>query len=68
MQREREAKEAGMSHQVLRERGDAALEAWRTANAFMEYYDDGHRELTMARLWVQWLAREVSEYQSRCLN
>lgn len=68
MQREREAKEAGMSQQSLKERGDTALEAWHAASAFMEYYDDGHRELTMARLWVQWLAREVSEYQRRCLN
>lgn len=68
MQREREAKETGVSQQALKERGDAALEAWHIANTFMEHYNDGHRELTMARLWVQWLAREVFEYHRRCLN
>ncbi|KAF9469488.1 hypothetical protein BDZ94DRAFT_1242505 [Collybia nuda] len=66
MQREREAAEAGISRQVLRERSEMALEAWHVATAFMELYDDGHRELTMAQLWLQWLARETYEYHSRC--
>lgn len=38
------------------------LEEWRIANIFMESYEAGHREVTMASLWKEWVARQAYHY------
>lgn len=68
MQKEREAGEVGMAQEELRDRCVAAVEEWKVATSFMEMYNDGHRELTMGWLWVQWVAREAYGYNKRASN
>lgn len=44
------------------ERVKEIVEEWQIGDTFMLSYHDGHRELLMAKLWKQWLARTVYYY------
>lgn len=46
-------------------RVEEIVEQWRIAEVFLTSYDDGHRELVMARLWKQWLARVAYHYNQK---
>ncbi|KAF9458054.1 hypothetical protein BDZ94DRAFT_1325816 [Collybia nuda] len=65
MQKEHEIEVALMSKEALWDRCQSAVAMWKATMVFLEEYKDGHRELTMAQLWVEWLAREAYDYYSR---
>jgi hypothetical protein len=59
IQREQCAQRPTAGIEVLMEDLEHTVTEWDLGRRFMEVYDDGHRELAMARLWRQWLAREA---------
>ncbi|GLB38032.1 hypothetical protein LshimejAT787_0410830 [Lyophyllum shimeji] len=60
--RECEVTRASLPPSVVQEALVQAVGEWKIGSAFMDYYagfEEGHREREMARVWVQWLAREA---------
>jgi hypothetical protein len=37
----------------------AAINEWEVGRWFLTEYKDGHRERTMAKVWLQWVARQA---------
>lgn len=59
MRREGQNRQEQLSREQLEEELESAVRCWDEGRAFIEQYEDGHRELAMARLWRQWLARDA---------
>jgi hypothetical protein len=41
-----------------------AIDEWEIGHRFLAQYDDGHRESSMAAVWLQWAARRAYNLQS----
>jgi hypothetical protein len=60
MLREAEYSWRRVSTEVLEEMLDDTIVRWETGRLFVAHYRDGHRECTMAKLWLQLVAQEAT--------
>lgn len=44
-----------------------AIDEWEVGHQFLTKYKDGHRELAMAEVWLQWAARRAYDLHSEIL-
>ena len=59
MLREQQQRWSDIPTETLCEKMNRGIMEWESGESVIAEYNGGHRECAMARIWLQWIAREV---------